>query len=160
MNLPPRFSGSSICVDHVVYAAVAAAVLAGCLAGGIPAAASDRPGRVEIYTVSGLPVAVPPSLRDRATVVLLDRLPAIEAALSEGLHRIPSHRRRDALSHRLAPALKEELKRIWEGMGWVRRGRITHLPAIVLDRRAVWYGSDPRRAVARYRGQTTAEDGS
>ena len=158
MNVP--FSGSSIYVNHVFYAAVVVAVLAGCLAGGTPTAASDRPGRVEIHTVSGLPVAVPPSLRDRTTVVLLDRLPAIEAALSEGLHRIPSHRRPDAVSRGLTPGLREELKRTWKVLEWIRRGRITHLPAIVLDGRAVWYGSDPSRAVARYRARTRAGDGS
>ena len=157
MNLLPHFSGSSI---RAVRAAVALAALAGCPAGGVPAAPSDLPRRVEIHTVSGLPVAVPPSLRDRTTVVLLDRLPAIEAALSEGLHRIPSHRRPDAVSRGLTPGRREELKRTWKALEWIRRGCITHLPAIVLDGRAVWYGSDPRRAVARYRARTRAGDGS
>ena len=120
----------------------------------------NEPVSIRVYTVSSIPVQVPPSLRDRTTIIHLDRIGEIEAVLAEGLDRIPDGSREAAAAKRLSRALQLELKKAWQALFRIRQGGITHLPAIVLDDRAVWYGSDLRRAVTRYRNQRNAEVGS
>ena len=122
--------------------------------------ASSVPASIVVHTVTGLPVSVPRNLKAITTVINLDRITAIEAGLAEGLGRIPENRRESAATGRLSPALQQELKETWQALSRIRQGGITHLPAIVFDDRAVWYGSDLRRAVTRYRNRRNAEVGS
>ena len=118
------------------------------------ALARDRtPAGIEVYTVTGLPVSVPGNLQAITTVINLDRITTIEAALAEGLDRIPDGNREATAARRLSPALQLELKETWEALLRIRQENITHLPAIVIDDRAVWYGSDLRRAVTQYRAR-------
>ena len=124
------------------------------------ASGGNEPVSIRIYTVSSIPVQVPPSLRDSTTVIHLDRLGEIESVLAEGLDRIPVRSREAAAAKRLSPALQRELKKTWQALSRIRQDRITHLPAIILDDRAVWYGSDLRRAVTRYRNLRNAEGDS
>lgn len=122
--------------------------------------ASSVPASIVVHTVTGLPVSVPVNLKAITTVINLDRITAIEAGLAEGLDRIPENRRESASASRLSPPLQLELKKAWQALSRIRQDRITHLPAIVFDDRAVWYGSDLRRGVTRYRNWKNAEGGS
>ena len=90
-------------------------------------------------------------------MIHLDQVLAIEERLSESLDQVPEHRRNAVAESRLSPALQLELKNTWEALFRIRRDRITHLPAIVFDDQAVWYGSDFWRAVTRYRNLKNAE---
>lgn len=119
----------------------------------MPAFAAGIPEKVNIYTVSSIPVRVPASLKARTRIIHLDRIIAIEDRLAEGLDRIPDGSRESAATKRLSPALQLELKEAWEALLRIRQENITHLPAIVIDDRAVWYGSDLRRAVTQYRAR-------
>ena len=118
------------------------------------------PARITVYTISTIPVTVPRVLAAVTTVIHLDRALAIEDQLAAGLDRIPEHRRDAAATSRLTESLATELETVWEALFRVRNGKFTHLPAIVLDDRAVWYGADLRRAVTRYRNWKNAEAGS
>ncbi len=117
----------------------------------MPAFAADIPEKVDIYTVSSMPVRVPASLKARTRIIHLDRIIAIEDRLAEGLGRIPDGSREAAAAERLSSALHLELKETWRALLRIRQENITHLPAIVIVDRAVWYGFDIRRAVTRYR---------
>lgn len=119
----------------------------------MPAFATGIPEKVEIYTVSSIPVRVPASLKTRTRIIHLDRIIAIEDRLAEGLGRIPDGSREAAAAERLSSALHLELKETWRALLRIRQENITHLPAIVIDDRAVWYGSDLRRAVTQYRAR-------
>ena len=125
----------------------------GALAAGIPAS-------IVVHTVTGIPVSVPRNLDAITTVIYLDRVMAIEAALAEGLDRLPEDHREATANKRLSRVLQLELKKTWEALFRILQDRITHLPAIVFDDQAVWYGSDLRRAVTRYRNLKNAEGGS
>lgn len=118
------------------------------------------PAGIQVYTVTDFPVSVPRNLQAITRVINLDHITAIEAALSEGLDRIPESSRDSAAASRLSPALQLELKRAWQALFTIREEAITHLPAIVFDGQGVWYGSDLRRAVTRYRGWMKTEGGS
>lgn len=130
------------------------------LTGTMSAFASGIPEKIDIYTVSSMPVHVPAAQEARTRIIYLDRVIAIEARLAEGLDRIPENSRESAATNRLSPALQLELKTAWQALYRIRKEGITHLPAIVFDDRAVWYGRDLRRAVTRYRNQRNAEGGS
>ena len=118
------------------------------------------PARITVYTVSTIPVPVPRELAAVTTVIRMDRALAIEDQLAAGLDRIPEHRRDAAATSRLTESLATELETVWEALFRFQNGKFTHLPAIVLDDRAVWYGADLRRAVTRYRNWKNAEAGS
>ena len=130
------------------------------LTGTMSAFASGIPEKIDIYTVSSMPVHVPAAQEARTRIIYLDRVIAIEARLAEGLERVPDEGRETAATNRLSLALELELKKAWQALYRIRQEGITHLPAIVLDDRAVWYGSDLRRAITRYRNQRNAEVGS
>ena len=123
-------------------------------------AVAGIPDRIVVYTISTAPVTVPRNLTAITTVINLDRIPAIEEQVARGLHRMSPGERPAAAKQRLADDLQTELKTAWQALFRIRQGNITHLPAIVLDDRAVWYGSDLRRALTRYRNQRNAEGGS
>lgn len=123
-------------------------------------AAAGIPARIVVYTISTAPVTVPRNLVAITTVINLDRISAIEEQVAWGLHRMSPGERPAAAKQRLADDLQTELKTAWQALFRIRQGNITHLPAIVLDDQAVWYGSDLRRALTRYRNQRNAEGGS
>ena len=120
----------------------------------------DMPVRITVYTVSTIPVTVPRKLSAVTTVIHLDRALTIEEQLAAGLDRIREHNRDQAASNRLTESLAMELEMLWKALFGLRQDRITHLPAIVFDDHAVWYGADLRRAVTRYRIWKNAEAGS
>ncbi len=164
MMLSTHSSRVGMAVSAVLFLAPMAITVALFLSQAISAsralAASGVPASIVVHTVTGLPVSVPENLKAITTVINLDRIPAIEAALAEGLDRIPENSRESAATNRLSPALQLELKAAWQALFRIRQEGITHLPAIILDDRAVWYGSDLRRAVTRYRTLRNAEVGS
>lgn len=121
------------------------------------AAARDVPNEILVYSISRIPVRVPASLQDRTTIITLDRIGEIESALAEGLDRIPEGHREAAAGARLSGSLQLELKKIGQALARIHQDRITHLPAIVFDGRAVWYGFDLRRALKRYRERAGGE---
>lgn len=148
---------------HPVPASSAAAAILLLLLGFTTSHAAASPGRIVVYTVSSLPVSVPANLAGITTVIHLDRVAEIENLLSQGLEHLPEDRRADAAGRRLTAELREELHRSWQALFLFapgNQGRLTHLPAIVLDNRAVWYGHSIRRAVTRYRNLKIAEGGS
>ena len=130
------------------------------LTGTMSAFASGIPEKIDIYTVSSMPVHVPAAQKARTRIIYMDRVIAIENRLAEGLDSIPDESRETAATERLSPTLQRELMTSWQALLRIRQYNITHLPAIILDDRAVWYGSDLRRAVTRYRNQRNAEVGS
>ena len=140
-------------------AMLAAAMLA-IVPAGVASANQGLPAGIVVYTVSTFPVSVPRGLTTITKVIHLDRVLAIEEQLAESLDQVPEHRRNAIAESRLSPALQLELKNTWEALFRIRQDRITHLPAIVFDDQAVWYGSDFRRAVTRYRNLKNAEGGS
>lgn len=118
----------------------------------IEAFAGDRaPGRIVVYTVTGLPVAVPRELAGITDVIRLDRIVEIEAALAAGLERLDPEIRTASARNRLTGDIRKELAEAWRGLARIRAGEIERLPAIVIDGRAVWYGRNLRRAALRYR---------
>ena len=124
--------------------------------------ADGLPIHIDIYTVFDLPVPVPASLENRTTVIYLDRILEIEAAMSGGLDSLPEDHRPRAAGQRLTQDLADELRKSWRVLlrfATGRQDRLTHLPVIILDGRAVWYGVDLRRAVTRYRGRKKTRGG-
>ena len=138
---------------------LAVTVMLTMLSPGVVLANQGIPDHIVVYTVSTIPVTVPRELVTITTVMHLDRALVIEAQLAEGLDRLSEGQRDAAASSRLTKSLAAELETIWEGLLRIRNENITHLPAIVLDDRAVWYGADLRRAVARYRNRWNAGGG-
>ncbi len=112
------------------------------------------PTRIEIYTVTRLPVRVPPELVAITAVVSLDRILSIETELASGLGRGSGSHQAHEVERRLSPSVRRTLATTWQALARFqpdREGRLTHLPAIVLDQRAVWYGTRLRQAVTQYR---------
>lgn len=148
-------------LQHRAFPGVlAAAMMLAMICPGAVLANPGNPAGIVVYTVSALPVAVPRDLVAITTTVHLDRALAIEEQLAAGLDRLPEDQRNTAASSRLTKGLATELEEIWKGVWRVRNENFTHLPAIVLDDRAVWYGIDLRRAVMRYRNRRNAGGGS
>ncbi len=144
-------------LNRIIVSILAATFLAVAASGF---AAAGIPSRIVVYTISTAPVTVPRNLVAITTVINLDRISAIEEQIARGLHRMSPGERPVAAKQRLADDLQTELKNTWQALFRIRQGNITHLPAIVFDDRAVWYGSDLRRALTRYRNQRNAEGGS
>ena len=115
-----------------------------------PAMARDTAEPVTVYTVSALPVSVPQELAAHTAVIRLDRATAIEEELARGIHALKPEARLEAVQARFTPALQEETVRIWQALGWVRE-HATHLPAIRIGDRSLYYGFDIRRAMALHR---------
>lgn len=122
-------------------------------------AASGGPTHIVVYTISTIPVTVPRNLAAITTVINLDRIPAIEEQIARNLHRMLSGERSEAAKRRITVALQNELINTWQTLIRIRQDNITHLPGIILDDRAIWFGSDLRRAVTMYRGWRKTEVG-
>lgn len=114
------------------------------------ATARDAAEPVTVYTVSALPVSVPKEFSGNIAVIHLDRAAAIEEELARGIHALAPEARLEAVQGRFTPALQEETVRLWQALGWVRE-HATHLPAIRIGDRSLYYGFDIRRAMALHR---------
>ncbi len=123
-------------------------------------AVTSSPARIVVYTIDTTPIRVPRNLAAITTVINLDRIPAIEEQIARGLHRISPGERPTAAKRSLSDDLQIELKKTWQALVRIRQDDIPHLPAIIFDDRAVWFGSDLRRAVTRYRGWRKTEGGT
>lgn len=121
------------------------------LAGYALAEPRTAPKRVVVYSISQMPVEPAPELRQRTEVVYLDAILDIEATLETGLELVVPEVRVQTARERLTPKMRDDLTRAWQGLARVQRGEIAHLPAIVFDQRAVWYGANFRRALTAYR---------
>ena len=142
-------------LNRIIVSILAATFLAVAASGF---AAAGIPARIVVYTISTAPVTVPRNLAAITTVINLDRIPAIEEQIARNLHRMSPGERPAAAKQSLTDDLQIELKNTWQALVSIRQDDITHLPAIIFDDRAVWFGSDLRRAVTRYRGWRKTEE--
>jgi integrating conjugative element protein (TIGR03757 family) len=130
------------------------------LAGALLALACAHVGaadpRIEVFTVSGLPVSAPPGV----SVYPLDALRKIEAELSAGLPSDPDQAMRVAQQRiqERALAFKDQVTAAGIGAGLALRYGIERVPAIVFDGRSVVYGEvSVERALAQWRHARLAE---
>ena len=86
------------------------------------------------------------------TVHDLSVLPALEAELSQGLPTDEA-RAQAVLNARLTDSVKNALSQAWVGHLMVHRYQLTHLPAVVIDRKYVYYGYDVSRAVNLFKAE-------
>jgi len=108
---------------------------------------------ITVYTVSGQSVAIPKNQESITRVIELDRILKIEAALEAGLAKLDPETAVQTARNRLTVHHQRELVLAWQALFRVQSGEITHLPAIVFDDRAVWYGIQFRRALRAWRAQ-------
>ena len=111
------------------------------------AATAQSTEPITVYTVTGLPVSVPWELAGNTTVIHLDRARIIEEELARGIHALAPETRLEAVRGRFTPSVQQEVVRLWQALGWVRE-YATHLPAIRIGDRSLYYGFNLRRAVA------------
>ncbi len=111
------------------------------------ASAQGTTDPITVYTVAGLPVSVPRELSANTTVIHLDRARIIEEELARGIHALAPETRLEAVQGRFTPSVQQEVVRLWQALGWVRE-HATHLPAIRIGDRSLYYGFNLRRAVA------------
>lgn len=108
---------------------------------------------ITVYTVSQRPVQIPQGQESITKVIELDRILQIENDLASGLeNRDPEVAVQTARS-RLTDRHRRSLATAWQGLARVQSGDIEHLPAIVFDGEAVWYGTDFRRALRAWRAR-------
>ena len=111
------------------------------------ASAQDTTEPITVYTVTGLPVSVPRVLAGNTTVIHLDRARIIEEELARDIHALKPETRLKVVQGRFTPSVQQEVVRLWQALGWVRE-HATHLPAIRIGDRSLYYGFNLRRAVA------------
>ncbi len=111
------------------------------------ASAQDTTEPITVYTVTGLPVSVPWKLAGNTTVIHLDRARIIEEELARGVHALAPETRLEFVQGRFSPSVQQEVVRLWQALSWVRE-HATHLPAIRIGSRSLYYGFNLRRAVA------------
>jgi len=117
----------------------------------LPAAKAQQ--SITVYTVSDIPVRIPPAQQSVARTVNLDRILQIEEALAAGLENLEPEAAVQTARSRLSDRDRRELALAWQGLARVQSGEIARLPAIVFDGEAVWYGSDFRRALRAWRAR-------
>ena len=119
-----------------------------------PVSAADP--RIEVFTVSSLPVTAPPE----TPVYELDRLRTIEAQLSAGLPVDPEQAARIAQARIVerGETLNQAALAAGTGAGLALHYGIDRVPAIVLDGRYVVFGeTSVERALAHWRRATQQE---
>jgi len=119
-----------------------------------PVPAADP--RIEVFTVSSLPVTAPPG----TPVYELDRLRTIEAELSAGLPSEPAQAARIAQARIVerGETLNQAALAAGTGAGLALHYGIDRVPAIVLDGRYVVFGeTSVERALAHWRRATQQE---
>ena len=82
------------------------------------------------------------------------RLDALEAQLSEGLFEMPDTDR-VAEADRRSQAHSSEITQAWRTAMLIHRFKLDQLPAIVINKDAVYYGLNPRKALDLYQRRTT-----
>ena len=106
-------------------------------------AQSERGAVIEVFTDTNQPVAVPPALKGRVTVYLVDGVADMNTALSRGLPAdqatatVEAKRRIAAFT----PARRKQIRQSALGLGKAAQYDIDRYPAIVFDEgRAVVFG--------------------
>ena len=123
------------------------------LAFGLLAAKALAQQSIAVYTVSQLPVRIPPDQQSIAQVIVLDRILQIESALTTGVETLDPEIAMQAVRSRLSAQDRRELTLAWQALGRIERGELVHLPAIVFDGQSVWYGTNFSRGLAAYRNR-------
>lgn len=108
---------------------------------------------ITVYTVSARPVRIPAGWEAVTTVINLDRIRQLEQALASGLENREPEAAAQTVRSRLTDRDRRELVLAWQGLARVLGGELERLPAIVFDGKAVWYGTDFRRALGAWRAR-------